>query len=298
MPLPKFTQFPFETNEPKVEVTLPVGRHVLELVVEDSAGLRSAPATVVITVQKAEQVAVTIDPTTGSVITGETQQFKATVTGATNTAVTWSVAEGAAGGTIDKTGLYTAPPTTGTFHVVAASVADKTKSASATVTVKGIPCIAGRPDSPICTGARPEPVCIAGKPDVPCTGGQPEVLCVVGGPSSPCTGARPEVVCVVGGPSTPCTGGKPEIIACVAGKPDAPCTGGQPEVLCVVGGPSTPCTGAKPEIIACVAGKPEVALCTGARPEGTIVRPIPAKPKVQPKKSPKPKSKPAGKPKK
>ncbi len=46
------TRFPLETTEPKIEVTLPVGRHVLELVVEDSAGLRSAPDTVVIEVKK------------------------------------------------------------------------------------------------------------------------------------------------------------------------------------------------------------------------------------------------------
>lgn len=46
------TSFPFETSEPKVEVTLPVGRHTLQLVVEDSAGLRSVPATVVIEVKR------------------------------------------------------------------------------------------------------------------------------------------------------------------------------------------------------------------------------------------------------
>lgn len=41
----------------------------------------------------------------------------------------------AGGGTITPTGLYTAPATAGTFHVVATSVADPTKSATATVTV-------------------------------------------------------------------------------------------------------------------------------------------------------------------
>ena len=45
--------FPIETEQPEIEVTLPLGRHVLELVVEDSAGLRSAPDTVVITVEPA-----------------------------------------------------------------------------------------------------------------------------------------------------------------------------------------------------------------------------------------------------
>jgi len=58
----------------------------------------------------------------------------ATVT-ATNGAVTWTITEGAAGGTIDAKGNYIAPMGQGTFHVVATSVADTTKNATATVTV-------------------------------------------------------------------------------------------------------------------------------------------------------------------
>lgn len=46
------TRFPIETTNPRIEVTLPVGRHVLELVVEDSAGLRSAPDQIVIEVRR------------------------------------------------------------------------------------------------------------------------------------------------------------------------------------------------------------------------------------------------------
>ena len=46
------TRFPLETDQPRVEVTLPPGRHVLELVVEDSAGLRSEPDTVTVTVRE------------------------------------------------------------------------------------------------------------------------------------------------------------------------------------------------------------------------------------------------------
>ncbi|HEY6372331.1 MAG TPA: kelch repeat-containing protein, partial [Candidatus Sulfotelmatobacter sp.] len=56
--------------------------------------------------------------------------------GTTNTAVTWSVQE-SAGGTIDSTGLYTAPQnSTGTFHVVAASQANSASVGIATVTVQ------------------------------------------------------------------------------------------------------------------------------------------------------------------
>jgi len=55
----------------------------------------------------------------------------ATVAGSKTTAVTWS----SDGGTITSTGLYTAPVTPGTYYVTATSVADTTKSDTATVTV-------------------------------------------------------------------------------------------------------------------------------------------------------------------
>ena len=76
-------------------------------------------------------VAVSINPASASLQTGGTQQFTAIVTGSTNTSVAWS----ATGGSISSSGLYTAPSTTGTYTVTATSVADSTKSASATVTV-------------------------------------------------------------------------------------------------------------------------------------------------------------------
>jgi hypothetical protein len=44
--------FPLEVNRPQIDVVLPEGTHVLELVVEDSAGLKSAPDQVVITVKR------------------------------------------------------------------------------------------------------------------------------------------------------------------------------------------------------------------------------------------------------
>jgi hypothetical protein len=80
-------------------------------------------------------VAVTINPTNVSLATGKTKQFAADVTGSTNTAVTWSVAEGATGGSVTTSGLYTAPNTVGTYHVVATSVANPAKTATATVNV-------------------------------------------------------------------------------------------------------------------------------------------------------------------
>lgn len=84
-------------------------------------------------------VAVSLAPGTQGLATDATQTFTATVTGSSNTAVTWSIQEGAAGGSISPAGVYTAPPVvangTGTFHIVATSLADPQKSATATVTV-------------------------------------------------------------------------------------------------------------------------------------------------------------------
>ena len=80
-------------------------------------------------------VAVSVTPATGSVSACQTLALQAAITGTTNTAVTWSVAEGASGGSVSSSGVYTAPSAPGTYHVVATSQADSTKSATATLTV-------------------------------------------------------------------------------------------------------------------------------------------------------------------
>jgi hypothetical protein len=97
---------------------------------------KSAAAAVTVTAPAA--VAVTISPATGTVNACRTLQLSATVTGSTNTSVTWTVQEGAAGGTITGSGLYTAPSGPGTYHVIATSVADPTKTAVATLTVNEV----------------------------------------------------------------------------------------------------------------------------------------------------------------
>lgn len=61
-----FNDFPIETDQAIIDVTLPAGVHTLELVVEDSAGLRSAPSTVVITVDQAPPVITGITPNIGT----------------------------------------------------------------------------------------------------------------------------------------------------------------------------------------------------------------------------------------
>lgn len=45
------TTFPVESAKAQIDVTLPVGTHVLELVVEDSAGAVSDPVTIVVIVE-------------------------------------------------------------------------------------------------------------------------------------------------------------------------------------------------------------------------------------------------------
>ena len=66
------------------------------------------------------------------------QQFTASVSNAGNTVVTWAVAGGSANGTVDQTGLYSAPanvPNPPTLNVNATSQADSSKSASGTVQI-------------------------------------------------------------------------------------------------------------------------------------------------------------------
>src|SRR6185436_16635571 len=64
----------------------------------------------------------------------QTQQFTATVTGAGNTGVTWSVYPPT--GTISNSGLYTAPATvTSAQSVTVTSVADQVTSGYATITL-------------------------------------------------------------------------------------------------------------------------------------------------------------------
>jgi hypothetical protein len=82
-------------------------------------------------------VAVSVSPSSATLNQAATRQFSATVTGSANTAVTWSVQE-PAGGSVASGGLYTAPATVGTFHVIATSQADPTKSAIAIATIVSV----------------------------------------------------------------------------------------------------------------------------------------------------------------
>jgi RHS repeat-associated protein len=123
-----------------------------------ASGVYTAPATITaaqtVTVTAASQtssatigpatitlmppVAVTLTPASLTINAPEqTQQFTATVTNATNTAVVWSMIP-LGTGTLSSSGLYTDPNVIGqveTVTITVTSVADSTKSASATITL-------------------------------------------------------------------------------------------------------------------------------------------------------------------
>jgi len=122
----------------------------------DQTGLYTAPASITTqqtvtvtatsgstfasaTVTLIPAVAVSVTPATAAFTNngGQQQQFTATVVNTSNTVVSWSISPSGAG-TIDQTGLYTAPETIAsqqTVTVTATSQFDPTKSASATITL-------------------------------------------------------------------------------------------------------------------------------------------------------------------
>jgi len=85
---------------------------------------------------------VSLSPTTANIRAGDSYTFQASVSGASNSSVTWAVngtnGGSAAVGTIDANGKYSAPtslPNPNSVTVAATSAADTTKSASSAVTL-------------------------------------------------------------------------------------------------------------------------------------------------------------------
>jgi hypothetical protein len=110
------------------------GSHTLTAVAKDTASNSATSPGVTVTANNGPAgVSVTINPLIVDLAKGATQQFTATVTGSSDTAVTWA----ATAGSVNSMGLYTAPTSTITATVTATSVADITKSASAQVLVGG-----------------------------------------------------------------------------------------------------------------------------------------------------------------
>jgi len=104
------------------------------IVIQFTKGTADLPKVDAIRIASKAGVSVQVSPGTASLQASQTQQFTASVTGSTNTAVTWSLSPQV--GTITANGLYTAPMSISaaqTVRVTATSQADNTQSASATV---------------------------------------------------------------------------------------------------------------------------------------------------------------------
>jgi hypothetical protein len=105
-------------------------------------------------------VSVGVSPTTASIRAGDSYTFQATVSGSSNTAVTWSVngtnGGSATVGTIDSNGKYTAPanlPNPNTVTVKATSAADASASGTSGVTLLNpTPAITGINPASVNTG--------------------------------------------------------------------------------------------------------------------------------------------------
>jgi hypothetical protein len=102
-------------------------------VVAQAAGGR--PASAEVTVAPAPAISIRVSPATANLLLEATLQLRATVTGSPDTDVLWSVSEGAAGGSVDSSGLYKAPRAAGVYHVVATSHGDASKTAAAAINV-------------------------------------------------------------------------------------------------------------------------------------------------------------------
>ena len=128
--------------------------------IADANGTTSGSATVTIAASGAPAISVSTNPPGVTVVyTSTTQAFTASLTGETNTAVTWEVngvAGGdAANGTIDSTGLYSAPATVPAQPLViitAASQADSTVSGTYPITIVTTPVATQPPPQTVSPG--------------------------------------------------------------------------------------------------------------------------------------------------
>lgn len=94
-------------------------------------------------------IVVSVQPGSATLAAAGQQRFAATVTGTDNQLVIWSIAGAACAnpgvcGSIDSTGLYTAPPaapSSGAIEIVATSLEDETQSGTASVMITSGPAI-------------------------------------------------------------------------------------------------------------------------------------------------------------
>jgi hypothetical protein len=107
-----------------------------DVVTATSAADPAKSASATVQIASAGAVSVSVSPDFLIIVPNNSTTFHATVTGTSDTAVTWSIAEGAPGGAISAAGVYQSPSQPGEFHVVATSHADPSSSGSALVSVR------------------------------------------------------------------------------------------------------------------------------------------------------------------
>src|SRR6202790_3464486 len=113
------------------------GTFSFEVIVTDSPNLDQGNKTFVIDVSSSiSNVKVSVSPASATLVSNQKQQFTATVSGTSNAGVKWS----ATAGSIDASGLYTAPTVTSQTNAVikATSNVDSLKSSSAAITVDSV----------------------------------------------------------------------------------------------------------------------------------------------------------------
>jgi len=158
---------------------------------------RSASAIITVTAP-AGNVSLTISPfyvfLAPSAASPSTEQFFASVPGSSNSSVVWSVqsavpgqgCNGASCGSVNSSGLYSAPtsaPSPNAIAVTAVSVADPTKSAAATVVITSGPVIEVMLPSSVFSGAVESfPLALQGANFVPGTGASASAILINGAP--------------------------------------------------------------------------------------------------------------------
>jgi hypothetical protein len=162
---------------------------------------------------------VSVSAASGTVLLGATDAITATVTGSTNTTVTWSVGNVSEGnstvGTISPAGNYMAPgvlPQPASETVTATSVADTTKSASVTLTIASSFTLAISGPSTVNAGASANYQATL----TPAAGSTPSATInwSVAGPG--CTGATCGVISPGGGYQAPVSAPSPNSIVITA----------------------------------------------------------------------------------
>jgi hypothetical protein len=111
------------------------GNYAFEVIVTDAPHPEEGSQSFAISVAESKgSVKVSVSPSSANVVSSQTQQFTASVTGTSDSAVTWSASKGS----VNSSGLYTAPAVQSqtSVTVTATSSADTTKSASASLTVQ------------------------------------------------------------------------------------------------------------------------------------------------------------------